>query len=250
MQRQQKITLGKMRQSGLADCRSFAATTNALTRSSSMALNPYKGLAGFEMRKSLFEIVRAVKGDAENDRVCFLGTLRAEFVGHVLEDRVLAETLVARDFFPLRAMVGDKQLMEVIRSPAERLGVELDQELAVRLLYEAAKETNPVRLLAFALHRIWQTLERGRIAANADSALGGALKDAMTLYANRIIDHMGTVEQEIARRLLCSLVSFEGLAAEFQFTPARTNKFSPPGRSSKTFTRSTSIASETSLVAS
>jgi hypothetical protein len=39
MQRQQKITLGEMRQSGLADCRSFAATTNALTRSSSMPIS-------------------------------------------------------------------------------------------------------------------------------------------------------------------------------------------------------------------
>ena len=38
MQRQQKITLGEMRSPALADCRSFAATTNALTRSSSMLI--------------------------------------------------------------------------------------------------------------------------------------------------------------------------------------------------------------------
>ncbi|MET4720730.1 hypothetical protein ABIF63_004836 [Bradyrhizobium japonicum] len=167
-----------------------------------------------EMRKNLFEIVRAVKKDAGNNRVCFLGTLRAESVGHALEDRVLAETLIPRDFFLLQAISGHKQLMEVISTPAERLGVTLDQELASKLLHAAAQETNPVPLLAFALHRIWQKLERRKITADAIEALGGTLKNAMPLYANSIIDRMDTAEQETARRLLCSLVSFEGLAAE------------------------------------
>lgn len=166
-----------------------------------------------EMRKNLFEIVKAVKLDPE-DRACFLGTLRAEFLGHVLEDKVLSGTLSTRDFFLLRAISGARQLTEVIKAPAEAVGVEMDQELAAKLLHDAASEANSVPLLEFALHRIWQTLAGRRIAADAHAAIGGELKGALTRHANKIIHGMSDDERETARRLLCSLVSFEGLAAD------------------------------------
>lgn len=160
-------------------------------------------------RKVFFDVISCIANDFDA-RACFLCTLRSEFTGRILEDRTLSPAIKDQDFFFLRAIAPEK-LPEIMGGPAKKLGVKLKERLIRKLLLDATDETNPLTLLQFVLQRLWLHGKGGRQIGLEDyQAIGGTLREALTQYANAIIDAMDQQDQEIARRLLCQLVNFEG----------------------------------------
>jgi WD40 repeat protein len=133
----------------------------------------------------------------------FVFTLRADFYGYVLSYRGLVDTLGKFTLPPLGPMT-PQELQATIEKPVENL-VELESGLTERILEDVAAEPGNLPLLEFALTRLWQTRQQGKLTHAAYLEMGG-VKQALAKQANTIYNELSPVEQQQAQRIFVQLV--------------------------------------------
>jgi WD40 repeat protein len=133
----------------------------------------------------------------------FVFTLRADFYGYVLSYRGLVDTLGKFTLPPLGPM-SPQELQAAIEKPVENL-VELESGLTERILEDVAAEPGNLPLLEFALTRLWQTRQQGKLTHAAYLEMGG-VKQALAKQANTIYNELSPVEQQQAQRIFVQLV--------------------------------------------
>ncbi len=133
----------------------------------------------------------------------FVFTLRADFYGYVLSYRGLVDVIGKSTLPPLGPM-SPQELQATIEKPVENL-VELESGLTERILEDVAAEPGNLPLLEFALTRLWQTRQQGKLTHAAYLEMGG-VKQALAKQANTIYNELSPVEQQQAQRIFVQLV--------------------------------------------
>jgi WD40 repeat protein len=130
-------------------------------------------------------------------------TLRADFLGHALSHRPLADALQGADV-KLGPMTRD-ELAAAIEEPAAAQGVGLEDGLTRRLLDTLSDEPGNLPLLEFALTLLWNRQEHGVLTHAAYDRMGG-VERALAGYADEVLDGLGAGDQDRAQRVLLQLV--------------------------------------------
>ncbi|NER33788.1 MAG: CHASE2 domain-containing protein [Oscillatoria sp. SIO1A7] len=146
--------------------------------------------------------------DSSNDSFKLLLTLRADFFGQALSYRPFADAL-QHHVLSLPPM-NEEELQEAIASPAEQLGVTIEEGLTERILEEIRNQPGNLPLLEFALEQLWQKM---RAAAFNNTTLTNAAYDeiggvtqALAKHADRTFEQLTPEERQRARRIFIQLV--------------------------------------------
>jgi WD40 repeat protein/tRNA A-37 threonylcarbamoyl transferase component Bud32/energy-coupling factor transporter ATP-binding protein EcfA2 len=152
----------------------------------------------------LDQLLRAVAGGGGQDRrLTVLVTLRADFLGHAISHRALADALQHSDL-KLGPMNRD-ELRAVIAKPANRTGATLEHGLTERMLDAVGEEPGDLPLLEFALTQLWEWREGALLTHEAYDRMGG-VEQALARYADDVFEGLSPAEQEAAHTVLVQLV--------------------------------------------
>src|SRR5262249_9287308 len=138
-------------------------------------------------------------------------TLRGDFFAQALEHRSLADRM--QDALVTLGPMTPEELREVIERPAQKVGLELQDGLAGRIVDDVQGEPGNLPLLEFVLTELWQLRDHGRLLHDAYEELGKA-EGAIAKRAEDAFKRLRPEEREVARRTLLRLVSVGvGMAA-------------------------------------
>jgi signal transduction histidine kinase/putative methionine-R-sulfoxide reductase with GAF domain len=141
-------------------------------------------------------------------------TLRADFYGDLFKSALWP--VAATERFELPRLRGE-HLRQAIQRPAGSLGVEIDDELAERLVADAADEPGALPLIQETLALLWAEMNDHRLSlasyARMSDSAGNGLAVALELKANTTLANLADAQQQIARRIFLRLIQFgEGRA--------------------------------------
>ena len=119
-------------------------------------------------------------------------TLRGDFYGQALEDRVLADRLqnAVVNLGPMRR----EELKRAVTEPAAQVGLGFEDGLVDRILEDVGGEPGTLPLLEFLLTELWARRERGLLTHGAYAAIGG-VKGAIATRAEAELEKL-TPEQQ------------------------------------------------------
>ncbi|MGZ8214200.1 MAG: nSTAND1 domain-containing NTPase [Methylosarcina sp.] len=159
---------------------------------------------GEEMEAAAF--INALMTATEAKVLSVVLAVRADFTGHVLGYRPLADRL--QDAVLNLGPMNQKELRLAIEKPAERMGRVFEDGLVEQLLNDAVKaDEDSLPLLGFALHQLWEDPERGgdKIRHQAYTDMQG-LEGALNLSAEQAYRSFSEPEKKIARQVMEQLV--------------------------------------------
>lgn len=138
----------------------------------------------------------------ENIRLVF--TLRADFYGYVLSYRPFRDAL--QEYTPqLLSSMKRKELQAAIELPAQKLEVQLEEQLTQRILDDVEQEPGNLPLLEFTLTQLWEKQKNRTLTHAAYEEIGG-VKKAITNYAEQVYQRLSEPEKQQAQRIFVQLV--------------------------------------------
>jgi len=158
----------------------------------------------------LLEVVK------KTPRLTLLFTMRADFMENALSDPILAEAL---DNDVKVKPMSSQQLQDAIEKPARGL-VQIESGLTTRILEDALTETSSnsendrssardnagyLPLVEFALEKLWEKQEKGRLTHQAYEEIAG-VKGAIAQHADRAFKKLGKDEKRKAQQIFIQLV--------------------------------------------
>ncbi|WP_143438225.1 trypsin-like peptidase domain-containing protein, partial [Hydrocoleum sp. CS-953] len=155
-----------------------------------------------EEKRVLF-LERLLNAVANIPDLTLVMTLRADFLGYALSDRLLADALQNSDV-KLGPMNSD-ELRSVIELPAQKLGVRLESGLTERILKDVERSPGNLPLLEFALELLWGKQSYGQLTHEGYEEVGGVEK-ALASYADDVYEKLSDGDREKAERVFIQLV--------------------------------------------
>ena len=156
-----------------------------------------------DQEKRVLFLERLLNAVANIPDLILVLTLRADFLGYALSDRLLADALQNADV-KLGPMNG-QELREVIEKPAQKLGVRLEAGLTERILKDVERSPGNLPLLEFALELLWAKQSNGQLTHEGYEEVGGVEK-ALASYADDVYDKLSEGDREKAERVFIQLV--------------------------------------------
>lgn len=136
-------------------------------------------------------------------------TVRADFYPELMASSLWQPIRANRlELTPL----GDDELWAAIVEPAARVGVEVDEALAVKLIADASGQKGVLPLVQETLVLLWDRVTRRQLSlaayrGMADGARSG-LQVAIDRRASLVYDNLPEAAQPIARRIFLRLIQF------------------------------------------
>ena len=138
----------------------------------------------------------------ENITVVF--TLRADFYGYVLSYRPFRDAL--QEYTPqLLSSMKREELQAAIELPAQKLEVQLEEQLTHRILDDVGQEPGNLPLLEFALTRLWEKQKNRMLTHQAYEQIGG-VKKAIANHAEQVYQKLNETQKQQAQRIFVQLV--------------------------------------------
>ena len=131
-------------------------------------------------------------------------TLRGDFYGRALEDRVFADHLqnAVVNLGPMRP----EELKCAVIEPAAKVGLDFEDGLVDRILEDVRSEPGNLPLLEFLLTELWTRRERGLLTHGAYAEIGG-IKGAIATRAEAELQKLSSEQREALRRVMIRLVT-------------------------------------------
>jgi hypothetical protein len=131
-------------------------------------------------------------------------TLRGDFYGRALEDRVLADRLqnAVVNLGPMRR----EELRRAVTEPAAQVGLGFEDGLVDRILEDVGREPGTLPLLEFLLTELWGRRERGVLTHGAYAAIGG-VRGAIATRAEAELEKLTPAQLEALRQVMIRLVT-------------------------------------------
>ena len=131
-------------------------------------------------------------------------TLRGDFMGQALDNRVLADRL--QDGIVTIGPMTREELAETILRPAEKVGLKFEAGLPETILDDLGDEPGGLPLLEFLLEGLW-TSRQGTTLTHEAYARLGRVSGAIARRAEDVFEHdLDDAERAAARRLLMRMV--------------------------------------------
>ncbi|MFL6260356.1 MAG: TIR domain-containing protein [Thermoanaerobaculia bacterium] len=139
-------------------------------------------------------------------RTAVVLTLRSDFYGRCADYPDLSSAI--SDRCELVGPMTQDELRSAIEEPARTTGLELEGDLADRLMEEVEGQPGCLPLLQHSLRQLWQKREGDRLTAAAYRQIGG-VAGALQQHAEEIFTGFDEGEREACRRVLLRLVQVD-----------------------------------------
>ena len=130
-------------------------------------------------------------------------TLRADFLGQMLDYRPLADALTEGDV-KLGPMTRPEMTRAIV-NPAHLHGVAFEAGLVARILDDVRAEPGHLPLLQFALEMLWAEQEAGQLTHRAYEEIG-KVAGALARHADGVYNDLNPTDQALARRIFIQVV--------------------------------------------
>ena len=137
------------------------------------------------------------------DHFAIVITLRSDFLGQVLTHPSFADALQQGNF--LLGSMNRAELQAAIESPAEHLGVTLEEGLTERIIQAVGHSASDLPVLEFALQELWAKCRDAQLTHSAYDEIGG-VEAAIARYAERVYHQLNGSEKAQAQKILLQLV--------------------------------------------
>ncbi|MFZ1027001.1 MAG: CHAT domain-containing protein [Limnoraphis robusta] len=138
------------------------------------------------------------------ENITLIFTLRADFYGYVLSYRPFRDAL--ETYTPkLLSSMKREELQQAIELPAQKLDVQLEDQLTERILDDVGQEPGNLPLLEFALTRLWEKQKHRTLTHSAYDEIGG-VKKAIANHAEQVYQKLTETEKQQAQRIFLQLV--------------------------------------------
>ena len=132
-------------------------------------------------------------------------TLRADFIGKVLDYQPMGEAL--KQYSPvLLTPMNPEELTAAIEQPAHKMKVEFEKGLTSKLIDDLGTQPGRLPLLEFTLSLLWEKHDRWYLTHEAYEQIGG-LEKALAEYANSILNPLSPADKAKAERIFIQLIS-------------------------------------------
>ena len=136
-------------------------------------------------------------------KVCVVLTLRADFMGHALSYRVLADAL-QQGQYNLGPM-NRAELVAAIEGPARKQGVILEEGLTGRILDAVSERPGDLPLLEFAMTLLWGRQIQRRLTLKTYQEMGG-VEMALAGYAEQVYSRLPAPGRLLMQQVMVQLV--------------------------------------------
>ena len=153
-------------------------------------------------RQRFLDLIAATIGD-QTARVRVVITLRADFYDRPLRHERFGRHLAART--QAVPPLTPEELERVIRQPAERAGLHLEQGLVARIVSEMSERPGALPLLQYTLSELWERRDGRSLSLHAYDASGGIMA-AVGRRAEQLVRELDADGREVARQLFLRLV--------------------------------------------
>jgi hypothetical protein len=134
-------------------------------------------------------------------------SIRSEFYGF-LQDSALGDLLEVGQV-NVQGM-SEAELKAVIRKPAERVGLRVEEGLENRIVADLQDTRNPLPLLEFTLLQLWQAEHENNLLTSEcylSEGIGG-VTGAIAQWANHTYNALNEAEQTLVRRIFTRLIHY------------------------------------------
>lgn len=133
-------------------------------------------------------------------------TLRADFLGYALSYRPLADALQVVGATCFLGPMNRDELQTAIVSPAEKLGVSIEEGLINTILNDIEGQPGNLPLLEFALTQLWTKQTNGSLTYQAYEEIGGVEK-ALANHSEAVYASLLETDKQRAQRVFIQLVN-------------------------------------------
>jgi WD40 repeat protein/serine/threonine protein kinase/DNA-binding XRE family transcriptional regulator len=145
----------------------------------------------------------------ENSRVRIIVTVRADFIDRPLAYMDFGEIL--RQRMEIVLPLTSDEMESAIVSPAERIGLRMEQGLVPIMLHDLADQPGALPLLQYALTELFEKRETNTLTKSTYQNIGGVL-GALGRRAEEVFTGLNPEYQQIAKQLFLRLVTLgEGM---------------------------------------
>ena len=178
------------------------------TRSEPMVLliiDQFEELFTLAGNKERQEFVKLIIGALKHagDRFKLIFTIRADFVASCLEIPELASILQNNSVL-VPPYLTEANYRNAIIKPAEQVGLKVEPGLVEILLQDLDRSAGDLPLLQFALQKLWELRDSGRLTLEAYQKLGG-IKGALERQAQAVYDSLDIESQDCAKWIFLNL---------------------------------------------
>ena len=137
------------------------------------------------------------------DRFKLICTIRADFVSACLENPELAH-LLQKNSVLVPPYLTKADYRNAITKPAEQVGLKVEPGLVEILLQDLDRSAGDLPLLQFALQKLWERRDNGKLTLKAYQTLGG-IKGALERQAQIVYDNLDAESKDCARWIFLNL---------------------------------------------
>ena len=137
------------------------------------------------------------------DRFKLVFTIRADFVAACLEIPSLAQILQNHSVL-VPPYLTEADYRHAIIKPAQQVGLTVEPGLVEILLQDLDRSAGDLPLLQFALQKLWERRDNGKLTLQAYQKLGG-IKGALERQAQAVYDSLDAEAQDCARWIFLNL---------------------------------------------
>lgn len=130
--------------------------------------------------------------------------LRADFYGHILENRLFRDALQKVQPLLISSM-NRNELYRAVTEPAKKVGIVLPEDLVKRLLDDVGNEPGNLPLLEFSLTQMWDKRSDNSFSHQIYDAIGG-VKKALVNHAEFIYLSLTDSQQYQVKNIFLQLV--------------------------------------------
>jgi WD40 repeat protein/energy-coupling factor transporter ATP-binding protein EcfA2 len=152
-------------------------------------------------RQQFFECLLKA-GEREDNKLCLVLTMRADFFGKCAEYGELASQ-IQQHLVTVTPMTPE-ELEQAITEPAKKVGLEVERELVTEMMADVQGSPGSLPLLQYTLTELWKQRTVERLTLSAYTRLGG-VKGTLQKRANEVYESLSPEEQQTAKRIFLEL---------------------------------------------
>lgn len=155
----------------------------------------------------LHGLLEAVSTQSQNNTLDFtlIIALRADFYAQALLYRPFSDALQQHANLTLGPL-NSQELQEVVKKPAQELGVQIENGLTERILEVVSKQPGNLPLLQFALTQLWKRQKDSKLTHTAYEKIGG-VEESLARHADEVYGNFKDKQQQRVQQVLIQLVS-------------------------------------------
>ena len=157
-------------------------------------------------RQAFFELLNKLLDDNNNKISLVLG-IRADFWGKLTEYPEITSRIDEQKNLVLVKPLSRQEIAAVITKPADKVGLQIEKGLVVKLIEDVIKYPGSLPLLEYTLTELWEKDSKNNfLMLDSYNELGG-IEGTLQTRADRIFDSLSEEEQKVAKRIFLELTN-------------------------------------------